>query len=147
MVHGCRMTEWIRGLVWIRHRVRLGRDTGVRSSRTIGFNLAAMYEQLYKYTKEEWALGMIEKGEFWIGTLHNYQDSESHGNEIGDEGEGTKTRFSTDSVNTEQPSPGLNFLAQNMFKNRIPRHWKISGIKVEDEGEGIGIDDQAAAGA
>ena len=36
---------------------------------------------------------MIEKGEFLIGTLHNFQNIERFGSEIGDEGEGTfKTR-------------------------------------------------------
>ena len=27
---------------------------------------------LYKYTEKEWALGMIQKGEFKIGTLYDY---------------------------------------------------------------------------
>ena len=35
---------------------------------------------------------MIEKGEFLIGTLHNFQNIERFGSEIGDEGEGTKSR-------------------------------------------------------
>lgn len=51
-----------------------------------------MYKQLYKYTEKRWALGMIEKGEFLIGTLHNFQNIERFGSEIGDEGEGTKSR-------------------------------------------------------
>ena len=79
-----------------------------------------MYKQLYKYTKKEWALGMIQKGEFFIGTLHGFKILERHGSEIGDAGEGTKS--SSDDVNTNQPGPALDFLIQNRIIKEIPKY-------------------------
>ena len=74
---------------------------------------------------------MIQKGEFFIGTLHGFKILERHGSEIGDAGEGTKS--SSDDVNTSQPGPALDFLIQNRFINRIPKHWGFKGIKFTTE--------------
>ncbi len=70
---------------------------------------------------------MIQKGEFWIGTLDEFRKVKAHGSEIGDAGEGTKS--STDNVNTNQAGPELDFLIQNRIINRVPKHWKFEGIK------------------
>lgn len=46
---------------------------------------------LYKYMLREHARGMVERGEFRIGTLYDFRKQEKYGTEIGDSGEGKKT--------------------------------------------------------
>jgi len=52
--------------------------------------VSAFFDVLYKYTRAEFAQGMVQRGEFLIGTLHGFRRMEEHGMAIGDAGEGKK---------------------------------------------------------
>ncbi|PCI01810.1 MAG: hypothetical protein COB79_03495 [Zetaproteobacteria bacterium] len=45
---------------------------------------------LYKYMNRKWARKFLKDGLILIGTLHQFQDEELHGTEVGDAKEGTK---------------------------------------------------------
>ncbi|EAR56843.1 hypothetical protein SKA34_05165 [Photobacterium sp. SKA34] len=48
---------------------------------------------LYKYMKKEHAKLLVEQGSLRIGTLYEFRDEEKHGQEIGDNKEGTKSTY------------------------------------------------------
>ena len=56
-------------------------------------NFDLLPDRLYKYLCSEHMKRFQETGEFRIGTLHGFRDSESREDELGDSGEGIVTRF------------------------------------------------------
>ena len=52
--------------------------------------MAGFFDVLYKYTRSQYAEGMVRRGEFLIGTLHGFRKIEEHGLAIGDADEGKK---------------------------------------------------------
>lgn len=69
---------------------------------------------LYKYLRRNHAEQLISKGVFRIGTLFEFRDIETHGTEIGDSSEGTKSTLYSPEGETwtkgNQPEWGENFV-------------------------------------
>lgn len=76
---------------------------------------------------------MVQKGEFKIGTLDDFKKDKRYGNEIGDPREGTKSRYSTEDIDTDQPGPQLEFFEQEILKHGSPNYWELKGIKWQNQ--------------
>jgi len=85
--------------------------------------------QIYKYTYKKYAELMAKEGQFRIGTLFEYRDIEKHGEDVGDQKEGTKEIYA-DNLNFQANRPetmvGLPDFVKNMFKGGV----SVQGITV-----------------
>jgi len=82
---------------------------------------------LYKYTENRWALEMVNKGNFRIGTLFLYRNRERSANGIGDSGEGTKATYLqlTGDIDFGQPETVPEFFG--LLGDAWNGHGKVTG--------------------
>jgi len=76
--------------------------------------MAMRPDTIYKYLSSDHAIALTRHGCIRIGTLHNYRDTEEHGQEIGDKDEGITIEYSHD----KEPKTGdkLNRFESIAFK-------------------------------
>jgi hypothetical protein len=84
---------------------------------------------LYKYFRAEYA-ELALKGQFRVGTLHDFRRDEDHGSEIGDAGEGTKVVFQDLQGASKDILQGPNVLNQ-FFKVPEGANIFFSGITLQ----------------
>ena len=89
---------------------------------------------LYKYTKAEYAEKIIDDGIFRIGTLHEYQNIEKHGSEIGDHEEGVKYIRNAPGEIYDYSVPGsVPRFVRNFIRADEGQNIKIVGIPMVQE--------------
>ncbi len=85
---------------------------------------------LYKYLTRAYAEKMVETGEVRVATLYEFQNTEQYGDERGDNAEGRRTVYSTESFD-ERTIPA--FAKDTLIKNPLGVPFKVQNVELRLE--------------